>query len=131
MPPDFSDAHPTVAEFRSLRAAAGLSSFSDEATRISLRNSLYAVWLRDEGELVAMGRLIGDGGTFAQVTDIAVHPRLQRQGWGDRIITQLMAWADAQLPSGCYISLIADPGAERLYAKHGFERRTGMARRLE
>ncbi|MEL6644444.1 MAG: GNAT family N-acetyltransferase [Pseudomonadota bacterium] len=128
MPVEASDSVPSIAEFRGLRVAAGLSDFGEEATRISLSNSQHGVWLRDTGTLIAMGRLIGDGGAFAQVTDIAVHPNWQRQGLGHRIMTELMAWADANLPTGAYISLIADAGAERLYERHGFTHRTGMAR---
>ncbi|MEO0693453.1 MAG: GNAT family N-acetyltransferase [Pseudomonadota bacterium] len=128
MPVERCDTAPTVAEFRSLRMAAGMSDFGEKATRISLDNTLHAVWLREGGTLIGMGRLIGDGGAFAQVTDIAVHPDWQGQGFGHRIMDALMAWADATLPKGAYISLIADPGAERLYERHGFQHRTGMAR---
>lgn len=128
MLPELSDTAPTVAEFRGLRMAAGMSDFGEDATRISLANTLHGVWLRNDGTLIGMGRLIGDGGAFAQVTDIAVHPDWQRQGHGHRIMGALMAWADANLPKGAFISLIADPGAEHLYERHGFQHRTGMAR---
>jgi GNAT superfamily N-acetyltransferase len=119
---------PSVPQFRDLRGAAGLSRFTEETARISLANYLHGEWLYEGDELVGMGRLIGDGGCFAQVTDMAVHPRLQGQGWGGRIMSRLMAWADANLPAQCYISLIADNGAEKLYARHGFELRVGMSR---
>lgn len=119
-----------MAAFRGLRHAAGLGVVGEDATRIALQKTLHGVWLWEGDELVGMARLIGDGGTFAQVTDVAVHPRLQRQGWGHRIMTRLMRWADETLPRGCYISLIADSGAERLYERHGFALRTGMARRV-
>ena len=114
------EAHP-------LRAATGLGAFPEEATRHALSNTLHAVWLRHEGTLIGMARLIGDGACFAQVTDVAVHPDHQGQGHGHTLMTELMRWADTHLPHA-YISLIADPGAERLYAKHGFSSRTGMAR---
>ncbi|MBV7393906.1 GNAT family N-acetyltransferase [Mameliella sediminis] len=129
--PAFSDRAASVDEYLGLRAAAGMGAYTPEAARIGLANGLHAVWLRDEaGRLIGMGRLVGDGGCFAQVTDIAVHPDWQRRGLGGRIMTALMDWAAGQLPSGCYISLIADPGAEALYQKHGFDFRTGMARRM-
>jgi len=121
----------TVEEYLDLRKAAGLSTPGADAAQKGLQGGLHGVWLRtDDGRLVAMGRLIGDGGCFAQVTDIAVHPDWQRKGLGNEVMTALMAWAQAKLPAACYISLIADPGAERLYEKHGFSRRTGMARRV-
>ncbi len=127
--PDLSDRPATVAEFRALRDATGLGAFPEGATETALRNSLYAVWLRDDaGTLIGMGRLVGDGGCFAQITDIAVHPSHQRTGLGSQIMQALMDWAGANLPPDCYISLIADPGAEALYAKFGFSPRHGMAR---
>ena len=126
-----SDRPATVAEYRGLRDATELSAFSEDASKQALDRSLHAVWMRDaEGALIAMGRLIGDGACFVQVTDIAVHPDHQGQGLGTQIMQALVTWMDAHLPQGCYVSLIADPGAERLYEKFGFEPRNGMARRV-
>ncbi|RMA42990.1 N-acetyltransferase [Rhodophyticola porphyridii] len=124
-----SDRPAGVAEFRTLREITGLGAFSEEASAIALANTLHAVWLRDEtGQLVAMGRLTGDGGCFAQITDVAVHPDRQRQGLGGEVMEGLMSWAETNLPEGCYLSLIADPGAEHLYRGFGFAERFGMAR---
>ncbi|MBF9036883.1 GNAT family N-acetyltransferase [Rhodobacterales bacterium HKCCE2091] len=128
---DFDGAPASVAEYLALRSAAGLSPYDPDAARIGLSATLHGTWGRDaDGALVAMGRLVGDGGCFAQVTDIAVRPDRQRQGLGRAVMTRLMDWAGANLPAGCYLSLIADPGAERLYESFGFELRTGMARRV-
>ena len=129
--PENSISAASVAEYRALRDLAGLGEFSEHASEVALRNTLHGVWLREGGDLVGMGRLIGDGACFAQVTDIAVHPAFQRMGLGTRIMAGLMTWASENLPSGCYISLIADPGAEHLYEKFGFSSRNGMARTLE
>ncbi len=127
--PDLSDRSATVAEFRALREVTGLGAFSEAATETARKNRLHAVWLRDETNmLVGMGRLIGDGGCFAHVTDIAVHPAHQGKGFGTLIMQDLMSWAEANLPPGCFVSLIADPGAEALYTKFGFSLRQGMAR---
>ncbi len=110
---------------------AGMSVFPDAAVQISLDRTLHAAWLRNDiGALVGMGRVTGDGGCFVQINDVAVHPDEQRQGHGGAIVRYLLEWCDRTLPSGCYISLIADPGAERLYQTHGFSPRTGMARRV-
>lgn len=124
-----SDHPATVAEYSALRKETGLGAFSEEASAIALNNTVFAVWMRDRGgRLIAMGRLIGDGACFAQVTDIAVHPDHQGKGLGTQVMQTLVRWMDTHLSEGCYVSLIADPGAERLYAKFGFEPRNGMAR---
>ncbi len=128
--PSFSTDAATVREYCALRDASGLGAFPDENARIGLANTLTAVWLRHEGRLIGMARIIGDGGCFAQVTDVAIHPDFQRQGLGARVMEQLLLQARETLPKDLYISLIADPGAENLYAKFGFKSLHGMARTL-
>ena len=128
--PEFSDRPASVAEFRALRTAAGLSDFSENACRIGLGNTLYGAWLREGDQLIGMGRIVGDGGCFALVTDIAVHPKHQGRGLGRRIISHLMGWAEAELPSTCILSLIADPPADKLYQQFGFDYRVGMGRTI-
>lgn len=126
---DFSDQTASVDEFLDLRKAAGLKAFSYQAASISMANMLHGVWLRDtDGALIGMGRLIGDGGCFVMVVDIAVRPAHQRQGYGQKIMDALLVWADAHLPSSCYLTLIADPRGKKLYERSGFSTRTGMVR---
>ena len=120
----------TLEEFQALRRAAGMSTFPDPAVALSLERTLHGAWLRQGEVLIAMGRLTGDGACFVQVNDVAVHPDWQGQGLGTQVMDRLMGWAESNLPKGCYISLIADAGAERLYEKAGFALRTGMARRV-
>lgn len=66
-----------------------------------------------------MGRIIGDGGCFFQITDIAVDPVHQGRGLGKAIMAALMEHV-ATLPASAYISLIADRPADSLYAQYGF-----------
>ncbi|MDJ1007769.1 MAG: GNAT family N-acetyltransferase [Paracoccaceae bacterium] len=123
-------AAPTAEEYVALRELTGMGARDLAAARIGLRGSLHAVTVRDGGTLVGMGRIVGDGGCFAQVTDIAVDPAYQRRGIGREIVRRLNAWCDRELPATCYLSLIADPGAEALYASEGFAFATGMGRHI-
>ena len=77
-------------EYRTLRSAAGLSEMSAEGAAIGLPASWCAVCVRDGDALVGMGRVVGDGGLFLWVVDIAVAPAWQGQGWGRRIMQALM-----------------------------------------
>ena len=124
---------PLPHEYLHLRAAAGLSPFSRAAAELALPNTLFAVLLEDQGRAIGMGRLIGDGGCFFQVVDIAVDPAYQGRGLGKRIMAALMAHV-ATLPKGAYVSLIADTPADQLYAQFGFvptaPRSLGMAFRV-
>ncbi|WP_424983298.1 GNAT family N-acetyltransferase [Maritalea sp. S77] len=112
---------PTPQEYCDLRAFAGLSPKSLDAATIALKNSLFGVSLRDEqGNLIGMGRIIGDGGCFAQVTDIAVKPEHQGKGLGKMIMGEIDQFIQSQLPASCWVSLFADGDAHHLYQKYGF-----------
>lgn len=125
---------PTPDEYLTLRAAAGLSPFSRAAAELALPNTIFAVVIEEAGRAIGMGRLIGDGGCFFQIVDIAVDPAFQGRGLGKRIMAGLMAHV-ATLPKGAHVSLIADTPADRLYAQFGFvataPRSLGMAYRVK
>ncbi len=107
-------------EYLALRVAAGLSAMSPEGARTGLPASWCAVCLRHEGELVGMGRVVGDGGLFLFVVDIAVTPAWQGQGLGRRIMQALMDEVHARAPSRTMVGLIADGAAHKLDEKFGF-----------
>lgn len=108
-------------EYRALRVAAGLSAMSEEGAAIGLPASWCSVCVRDDGELIGMGRVVGDGGLFLWVVDIAVSPARQGQGWGRRIMQALMDEVHARAPRRAMIGLIADGTAHQLYEKFGFK----------
>lgn len=68
---------PSVADYQRLRAVSGLSAFSAEAAARGLKGTFFSVLALRDGAAVGMGRLIGDGGCFFQVVDIAVDPAHQ------------------------------------------------------
>jgi len=111
---------PSAEEYVAMRVLAGLSPKDIEASEIGLRNSIYAVTIRNQSTLIGMGRIIGDGGCFYQIVDIAVDPVYQGQGLGKRIMTELVNFLETQVPKGAYVSLIADVPADKLYEKFGF-----------
>ncbi|PWB25399.1 GNAT family N-acetyltransferase [Stenotrophomonas sp. SPM] len=116
----FRDGVPTVEDYCQLRLLAGLSAKTAEAAIRALPNTLFGVCAYQGSELVAMGRIVGDGGCHLQVCDIAVVPRLQGQGLGKEVMRRLDAWMQATLPPSAYVSLLADGEAHRLYAQFGF-----------
>ncbi|WP_246117111.1 GNAT family N-acetyltransferase [Shouchella miscanthi] len=111
--------HPKA--YNELRLEAGMSGKSLEAAEIGLRNSLYAVTLYDDEVLIGMGRIIGDGGAFFQIVDIAVKPTYQGNGLGRVIMEHLTNYLDQNTLPGSYVSLIADGEAEHLYKKFAFK----------
>ena len=112
---------PSVDDYRRLRRVAGLSEKTQAAAEAGLPNTWFAVTIRHEGQVVGMGRVIGDGGTAFQIVDIAVEPDHQGKGLGKRIMAALVEHIHANAPATAYISLIANGDARHLYAKFGFE----------
>jgi GNAT superfamily N-acetyltransferase len=112
---------PSVLEYRELRRLVGLSAKSEAAAAAGLPNTRFAVVLEHGGEAIGMGRVIGDGGTAFQLTDIAVLPAHQGKGLGKRIVAALVDWLKANAPPSAYVSLIADGPAKHLYEQYGFK----------
>ncbi|WP_310833208.1 GNAT family N-acetyltransferase [Paenibacillus pedocola] len=110
---------PAVEQYLSLRVEAGLSPMSAEGAEAGLPRSCFAVTLYDGELLIGMGRVIGDGGCFFQVTDIAVKPSYQGQGLGKVIVREIRSFLDT-IPAQSYVSLIADGEASKLYGQYGF-----------
>ena len=111
---------PGVDDYRRLRSVAGLSPKSAEAAVRGLANTLYGVSLKSGGNVIGMGRIIGDGGCFFVVVDIAVQPEYQRRGLGKRIMGALDAWLRANALDSSNVSLFADGDARHLYTQYGF-----------
>ncbi|WP_322098835.1 GNAT family N-acetyltransferase [Microvirga roseola] len=80
---------PNVDDYLRLRRVAGLDERSSEAAAAGLPNTWFGVLMRHEGPVVGMGRIIGDGGCFFQVTDVAVDPGHRGKGLGQCIVSAL------------------------------------------
>lgn len=88
---------------------------------LGLPASWCSVCVRDSDALIGMGRVVGDGGLFFLVVDIAVSPAWQGKGWGTRIMETLMEQLRARAPATAMIGLIADGTAWQMYQRFGFK----------
>ncbi len=114
----YEEVIPSAAEFCELRVAAGLSAKSLKAAQIALPNSLYAISIRKEGSLIAMGRVVGDGACNFEVVDVAVDPNYQGMGLGKRVMEYIDMYLSSVALEGSYVSMIADEPA--FYEKLGY-----------
>ncbi|WP_432486011.1 GNAT family N-acetyltransferase [Kineococcus esterisolvens] len=131
---------PSVEDYLHLRERAGLSPKTPEQARAAIPGSWAACHVhhqvsgQDGGRAVGMGRVLGDGGWYFHIVDIAVLPEHQRRGLGDAVLSALVDEVHRRAPAGAYVNLLADPPGRRLYARHGFQDTApgsiGMALRL-
>ncbi len=113
---------PTVDDYIRIRLAAGLSRKTLEAATIGLKNSLFAVTVFCENAPVGIGRVVGDGGCFFEIVDLAVLPEHQKKGVGQLIMDATMSYLLEHAPSSAYVSLMADHGTPAFYERFGFRR---------
>jgi GNAT superfamily N-acetyltransferase len=127
---------PLVSVYIDIRLRAGLSRKSVEAATIGLKNGLYSVVIYSGSTPVGIGRVIGDGGCFFEIVDVAVLPEHQKKGAGHLIMQSLMAYIHANALPTAYVSLMADHGTPKFYERYGFEaslppKKAGMALRIK
>ncbi len=105
-----------------LRESVDWFNFSKEQTKKSLKNSLYTVVVEEGGQVIGMGRLIGDGMYFI-IVDVVVEPACQRKGIGSKIVDMIIEYVNRETPVGgrSSIQLIAEKEKEAFYEKRGFK----------
>ncbi|OGM47912.1 GNAT family N-acetyltransferase [Aspergillus bombycis] len=152
LPPGYTlrQGYPSVRDYIHLRSASGLSPHSAAQAEAAMRGSWYGCYITYNGTsepenadadisrsndttdevTVGMGRVIGDGGWYFHIADMAVLPEHQRKGLGDVILKDLMSRIRSLAPPperapdgrlmGTYVSLFADVAGRKLYARNGF-----------
>lgn len=113
---------PGVDEYVRLRQDSGLSPKTTEQASYAVANSwaFCHVRHRDSGAAVAMGRLLGDGGWYFHVADMATLPDHQRRGLGRWVLEWLLEQVDNRAPANPYVTLLADEPGRALYRGLGF-----------
>ena len=126
---------PALDDYLRLRRTTGLTPRTAAQGQGALTGSWLFCHVRHgpTGATVAMGRVIGDGGWYFHVADMATSPDHQRQGIGRAVLGWLLAGIAEAAPPGAYVNLVADPAGRPLYEKAGFQvvtDRWGMELRL-
>lgn len=113
---------PDVDVYLRLRSAAGLSRRSPEQAVPALAGTWWGCHVVHDasGEAAAMGRVIGDGGWYFHIADMATLPAHQRRGLGAMVLEALLAQIRAAAPGEAFVSLMADPPGRPLYSRYGF-----------
>lgn len=110
-------------DFVRLRIQAGLAEIPVEHARKALQNGLINVSAIYNGELVGMGRLVGDGAMYWYLQEIIILPQFQRKGIGTMIVNHLVDYAKENSTTGKFTTIggVSVKGKEPFYEKMEFE----------
>lgn len=110
-------------DFIRLRIEAGFAEIPMDHARKALQNGLINVSAIYNGELVGMGRLVGDGAMYWYLQEIIILPQFQRKGIGTMIVNYLIDYAKANSITGEFTTIggVSAKGKEPFYEKMGFE----------
>lgn len=113
---------PQVEEYLKLREKVGLRTIDKTLAKQGLRHSLFSISIYNQGELIAMGRLVGDMGIAFYLQDIIVLDIYQNKGLGTIIVNKLEDYVKSFITeeTESYLSLMATKGKERFYEKLGY-----------
>lgn len=116
---------PILNDFIELRALAGWENPCADLVKRSLDKSLFWATIYFDKQLVAVGRVVGDGEMYFYIQDVLVHPEHQGKGHGKRIMVSINSYLDSACKPGSTIGLLAAKGKEGFYEKFGYLERDG------
>lgn len=89
----------------------------------ALRNTLFSVVAVKSGEIIGMGRLLGDAAIYWYINDVFISTECQRLGIGTKIVKRLIQHAKESSISGTPISicLMCAQGKRSFMKSWGFD----------
>lgn len=111
---------PTVADYNRLREAVGWGKKEPAVIEDALAGSLFSVCAVYDGQVVGMGRVVGDGAIWNYIQDIIVLPQYQEQGIGEKIMQAIIAHLSEHMPHGSDVALITRRKNVGFYERYGF-----------
>lgn len=112
----------TAEELCFLQAAVGFGQANVMQADKAIKNSLFCVSAKVNGQIAGMGRVIGDGARIFYLQDVFIAPDYQRKGIGTEIVTRLVKYIkdNAFEHAHTAIGLMAAKDKENFYLKLGF-----------
>lgn len=112
----------TPEELNEMRAGAGWRKIPLTQAENALRHSMVNVGIYENNEIIAMGRLVGDGCFKAMLTDILVKPAHQKKGYGKLIIDEIIRHTKKNMHPNEQLCIEACPtdGNRQFYVRCGF-----------
>ena len=116
---------PTLTEYRQLCESVGWGDVMNfEITEAALENSVtgFTACL-ENGSVIAMGRIVGDGVIYFYIQDVVVAPDYQQQGLGTAILSSIFEYLKENASAKSFIGLFSTPHAVDFYKKFTLEQR--------
>ena len=116
---------PTLTEYRQLCEAVGWGDIMNfDVAQLALQNSVSGVVALDsDANVVAMGRIVGDGAIYFHIQDIVVAPDYHGRGIGTAILSNLFDYLQENAPPKSFVGLFSVPDAVEFYKKFTLEQR--------
>lgn len=86
----------------------------------AFKSSTTTLFVFKDKQIIAFGRVVGDGRYYAMLADIVVDPDFQGQGLGKYLVTTL----NNNLIDYHFVNLSAAPGADNFYKSMGWKKQT-------
>lgn len=127
------DTVPTLEEYIYLCSSVGWDYFMNfDVAEQSIQHSIFFVTVKENNEIIGMGRVVGDGAIYFYIQDIVVHPDHQGRGIGKEIMNAIVNYLEENAPDKAFVGLFASKGKVEFYEKHDFRNyapnMTGMFR---
>ena len=112
----------TVEQYLDIRSAVNWRQLTRKQAESALGHSLIVVGAYEDGYLVGMGRIVGDGAVICYVQDLIVRPEYQRKKVGSKVLSTLITYVESLREEGSQmmLCLMCAKGREPFYEKHGF-----------
>lgn len=117
---------PTPSHFATLRSLVGWRNPAVKTLASSIDSSLFWACIYDNNQLVATGRVVGDGAMYFYIQDVIVHPEYQCQKLGTRVMEHIESYVQEYCPKGATVGLLVAKGKEAFYQKYGYLVRDGQ-----
>ena len=115
----------TVADFLCLFASVGWGCPPEKMVEVSLKNSYATFVVEEDGHVIGMARLLGDGGMAFYLKDFVILPEYQGKGIGKLLLEHVQDYIRNDMEEGwkTCLELMSAKGKEGFYEKLGFEER--------
>ena len=119
----------SVLEFLEVIESVGFKTYSEKQVLKALDNTMYMAKATVDGEVVAIGRVVGDYSIVCMLSDICVKPKFQKMGIGLKIVNELKSMVESGVKEGekMQIELVPTAGNVDFYKKAGFKYKEDVA----